>query len=467
MDVESEEDDWNPAQYPLEGKYMDEADRAKLLALPEIQREEILAQREDEIQKWKDRIALENLVKSQKGLSGADDSSTATRKPGTRDKLDKYKAERRAKEERRQSRRDRMGSPSSTPRKSRAHADSSSEDEDGRFTKDDELNSRVSKAHDSKPEPVNIYNLETIRMGRHKLAEYCDKPWFEKMVTGTFVRIVVGEDQGKNVYRICEVLKLGEPVKPYTLEGKTARETIECRHGTAVRSFSLDRVSNTHFTDREFDRLVKTHQHDKVRFPTRQDIIRKAEELEKLKYHTLNDADIDAMLARKRELAGKNKPEHRNIAFEFARLQQALSLAQKRGDRDEVQLLKSQLLQLETDYPESVPTQAQNGVKRPASGALEEEDLAAKINKRNRLMNEENIKRTEAAEAERKRRERKLAQSKLTVEPAGLSRSATPNGHPPGSDSANVAALPVAPPSQSAASFDTVVKGIEVDLGDF
>lgn len=51
----------------------------RLLGLPEIQREEILAQREDEIQRWRDRVALEKLVKSQNGMNVDKEDSSAKR----------------------------------------------------------------------------------------------------------------------------------------------------------------------------------------------------------------------------------------------------------------------------------------------------------------------------------------------------------------------------------------------------
>ena len=78
--MESDEEDAN-ATYPLEGKYKNEADRqrfvvrpytqtfrethesgrdGRLIDLPEMQREEILAQRQEEIQK---RLDAQNLTK--------------------------------------------------------------------------------------------------------------------------------------------------------------------------------------------------------------------------------------------------------------------------------------------------------------------------------------------------------------------------------------------------------------------
>lgn len=84
-DPESEEDEANP--YPLEGKYADELDRqrcvldpfdsylrsmlsgvyTRLLDMPETEREDILSQRLEEMQRFQDRVNLDKMLKAQKG----------------------------------------------------------------------------------------------------------------------------------------------------------------------------------------------------------------------------------------------------------------------------------------------------------------------------------------------------------------------------------------------------------------
>lgn len=148
--------------------------------------------------------------------------------------------------------------------------------------------------------------------------------------------------------------------------------------------------------------------------PTLRDIERKAAEIQKLKEQRLNDADIDAILARKREM-GALKVDKKTIAVQYGGLTQALALAQKRNDQAEVQVLRSKLAEIEVEHPEfalqrehAQAGQGNRDNKRPHSAIDQEEDLAAKINKRNRLANEESVRRAEAVDADRKRRDRKL-----------------------------------------------------------
>jgi RNA polymerase-associated protein RTF1 len=100
LEPESEEDeDANP--YPLEGKYKDEEDRERyvsivgrvliiysekdgdrLLEMPEIDREEILAGRLEEMQRLQDKRNLDAMLRIQKGQNDLDDSVAKSAKRG-------------------------------------------------------------------------------------------------------------------------------------------------------------------------------------------------------------------------------------------------------------------------------------------------------------------------------------------------------------------------------------------------
>ncbi|EJD51871.1 plus-3-domain-containing protein [Auricularia subglabra TFB-10046 SS5] len=478
MDLESEEDDSNPVQYPLEGKYIDESDRAKLLDLPEIEREEILAQRQEEMQRWRDRQALDKLVKSQSGQAVDDDDSASKRKPGAREKLDKYKAERKAKEERRQAMRDRPGSPSSS-RKAHAQSDSSSDDEEGQYSRVEEENDRFDKqfGRDKEP-PVGIADLRKIQVTRSMIGKYIERPWFEKLIAGAWVRIMVGSEKGENVYRICEALKIGEIIKPYSVEGNQVIESVELKHGQAIREFTMERVSNVPFTDKEFDRLTRTCALEKVKLPSRRDIERKQAEIKRLTSQPRTNADIDYQLKRKAQIDRLLPSRPWDPAKEYAHLLKRHDLAFQRKDREETKNLQAALREFEEKHPN-----LKERYKRERESD-DNEDLMARINKRNKLANEENVRRAEAAEAERKRRERRLGMNRAdsadpsarlkTIPKTFTPRSgtpSTPNGKvgTPSSTTPlpNLSPLPVAPPTRTASTFDAVVQSIEVDLGDF
>ena len=181
------------------------------------------------------------------------------------------------------------------------------------------------------------------------------------------------------------------------------------------------------------------------------------------------------MLARKFQLS-KSKSATL-LTMERSRLTQARTLAQRRMDFTEVAEIDKKLEELNANVVV--------GATQPA--ASEEEDKLAKVNERNRKANLEAVRRAELVEAERKRKERKLAamqggetrntdpSARLRTVPRVFS-AATPAGSMPGSPvpggtptlgptTALKADLPrqVSPlPSGKPGFID-----VEVDLGDF
>jgi len=115
------------------------------------------------------------------------------------------------------------------------------------------------------------------------------------------------------------------------------------------------------------------------------------------------------------------------LTLERSRLTQARTLAQRRQDFAEVALIDGQLAELAATSP------AGPGTLR------DDDDMLAKVNERNRRANMEAVRKAEIAEADRKRKERKLAAaagSTLTpIDPSArlrtvprLFNSATPSG---------------------------------------
>ena len=64
-DISPEDEDSFANPYPLEGKYKDEDDRERLLSMTEIEREQVLFSRAEEMQRFKEKRDLAALVKQQ------------------------------------------------------------------------------------------------------------------------------------------------------------------------------------------------------------------------------------------------------------------------------------------------------------------------------------------------------------------------------------------------------------------
>ncbi|CAL1710020.1 unnamed protein product [Somion occarium] len=493
---ESEEDDGESNPYPLEGKYTDEADRERLLGLSEIEREDILAQRQEEMQRIKMRSQLDQMVKDQNGRKDDNNiSKTAkrqhTQRGATKEKtrkLDELKAKRKAKDERKRTdspKRDRSSSPMDMET-------SEEEDEDGQVSKLEEEEERLNKIYGkdspAEEEPIAIEDLEKVRISRDHLAKYCLSPWFEDYVKGAWVRYLIGMDEAQQpIYRACEVVNLGANlVKPYKINDRTINQVLELKHGAAIKTWAMDKVSNSPFTSREFDRLVRVFDSEKIKLPSKRQIEKKAEQIHKFATQPMTESDINAMLARKHQLQA-SKLTGTALTMERSRLSQARTLALRRHDQEEVQQIDAKLVELSEQQADSKPSRKQEESV---------EDILAKVNERNRRANAEAIRKAELRETERKRRERKLALANGSAtpttpnDPSGRlkstskflsSRPGTPGIATPGpTDIArSVSPLPAAattistttpskPSSGLKSSFEaSVLESVDIDLGDF
>jgi len=209
----------------------------------------------------------------------------------------------------------------------------------------------------------------------------------------------------------------------------------------------------------KFDWLTKSTERDKTKLPTKKEVNRKVEEMTKLSTAIITESDISAMLARKRVMSSKQSAV--SVRMEKSRLTQARTLALRRQDLTEVRSIDAQLAELNAANPE---------VEREDTAT----DIMAKVNERNRRANLEATRKAEQMEADRRKRERKLAAatrasnspapSSLAAPKLGIPRPVTPN--PNGTKPKSTAvSTPVVPDTTN--SFEASIVDVEIDLGDF
>jgi len=364
----------------------------------------------------------------------------------------------------------------------------SEDEEDGQISKFEEEEEKDRKRYGkSEPddEPITLEDLNKCRLTRTLLAKHCMAPWFEDYVKGTWVRYLIGQENGQPVYRICEIMNLGaDLVKPYTIDDKTVNQTVDLRHGNSVKAFLMDKVSNSEFIPKEFERVQKVWQSEGVKLPSKRNLEKKNQELLKLTTQPMTESDVTAMLARKNGLnAGKHTAQ--SATMERSRLNQARTLALRRHDFDEVGVIDRQLAEL----PAMAPTREE-----------EISDMLAKVNERNRKANLDAVRKSEIHEVERKRRDRQLqaaaraSGTSTPVDPSArlrtvpklfnsISRAGTPksNGGTPllqperaGAAARSVSPLPssvlsgrVLSPNKPKTFEASIIDAVEIDLGDF
>jgi len=235
------------------------------------------------------------------------------------------------------------------------------------------------------------------------------------------------------------------PSAIYEIENEKCNQQLELAFGRSARFFNMDKVSNSPFTDREFNRLVLTCKEEGVTMPTQVQVQKKREAIKGYEVRVLTDADVTAIVARRKAL---NNPDgqslHQRIA-EGSRLRQEYNTARARGDKVEANRLRLELDAYNARYgptgngvnsgsdTEAVARLAsglgKTGIAGSslANGGGGNTSVLEEISKRNRQLNHEDARRIQVAEAER----RKKAQMERIREAEAAKKSAT------GSDDAN------------------------------
>ncbi|KIJ39208.1 hypothetical protein M422DRAFT_31105 [Sphaerobolus stellatus SS14] len=503
MEPESEEDDSNP--YPLDGKYKNEGDRSWLMGLPELEREDILARRMEELQERYESQNLDSLIKAQNGKSGGDAVAHAAKRKHTARgstkeksrKLDELKARRKAKEDRARNRTEKADSPTDRRRSSSSEPELSDvTDEDGEINKDEEEDGKYRDKFESRPSDKtdlkpSYDDFQKLRVSRHQISKYYYNPWFENWITGSWVRYLIGADETTRqpIYRICEVLGVvSNPVKAYKVNDIVVDRLLELKHGDAVRSFPMDKISDSPFSQKEYERIIRVMEDEKVEFPSRRSIQRKVEQLRELPRRPLTEADITAMIARKNALNPSSVAASQMFNTRVD-LTQKKNLAVKRHDYKEAAAIDKELQELAAAHPDQRKEQAKDT----------QAELLARVNERNRKANLEQIRKAEAEATIRKRQERRAiaaAAAAGLAPPApsdvsarvptvakthhqSLSRVNTPLGTPKlgDSDSAGNRSISPLPPLNDIEKANTrpangtleakIIDSIQIDLGDF
>lgn len=219
-------------RYPIEGKFVDSADKAEILAMPEIKREELLAERAQEVERDRQNRALRQLLnareaetkkldkKRKAGAADLDENQRKTSRQRTKlgggkvgeastgiDSLKRARAEKTDRQRRREEDKERnRGRREQHDDYSEADADGESEVEwdDG---KSKNKNKKSSSPDYRDAEPAGLHDIERVRVGRSRFALVCFYPGFDEAITGCFVRISIGIDKetGQNIYRMAVI----------------------------------------------------------------------------------------------------------------------------------------------------------------------------------------------------------------------------------------------------------------------
>lgn len=200
------------------------------------------------------------------------------------------------------------------------------------------------KAKPKKPVYINTKeDLNKIRLSRHKMERFVHLPFFDRVVQGCFVRIGIGNNNGKPVYRVAEISGVCETGKIYQLGGTRTNKGLKLRHGAQERVFRLEFVSNQEFTDSEFFKWKETCALQGISVPTFDEVEQKLKDIKEALVYEFKEEDIEKIVREKERF--KQTPY--NYAMKKAQLMRERDAANCRGDDETASRLNQELSELE------------------------------------------------------------------------------------------------------------------------
>jgi RNA polymerase-associated protein RTF1 len=438
--------------FPYEKLYYSSKDKTDIDTLPEIKREEILADRASQLERHQQDLALRRLLASRekeeakaaerkKRKAGTADleenqrkssrqrTTLGGRRAGERnDAIEAYKKQRAEKGMRDEQRRRDVAARKE--RHGKASPENGYSDADAEGESEVEYNDQKYKDRTPSPpkhDPVaELADIQRAKVGRDNFAQVCYNPGFEEAITDCYARICIGpsdRNPGMNDYRLARI-KGFTTGRPYAVTAPNGRlmpvETyVVAAHGKAEKAWTFLECSMSRFTEDEWRRYRVTLANEDLKLPTKGFMNIKLDQINKLINHRFTDAEITEKIRRQQALSAKiNRQEERQPIEE--RRQAALVA----GDDDAAQRYEEELRDI-------VPMKLALGttlVKQEATYVNKEQERLAELNRRNQRINSENVRKAQVAEmrAKKKHNQKMKGIDDLFGDGSDISRSGTP-----------------------------------------
>ena len=420
-----EEEDIAPL-YPLEGKYENEQDRSYVEGLSEIQREELLAQRAEEVTRrtqdalLKKALASSSAANKQKRKAAAadlEDNNRRTTRPKTEKQtaLDSY---RKAREEK-GAQRDRLASARDRRDERSPSSHGSERDADG----ESEVEWAAEPERKDEP-PATITDFNHARMGRSGFAKVCFYPGFEEAIRGSFARVAIGmnRETGQSMYRMCQIKGFTEG-KPYQMENSAGKPFTTDQYaivaqGSAEKPWPFSACSDGRFTDAEYSRYVDTLQKESMKPVSRRFLERKVAEIKKLIDIQFTEDMLNQKFSKQRAIQLKYDPVHQ-AKQKRKDIQRRRAEAEQNMDEEEIARCDAELEALENGAanggPKIAPKVKAKDHASPAKPVAQHESLAI-LNRQNRAKNQQEVRQALIKERAKIEKARKDAHEKKTAE---------------------------------------------------
>ena len=127
-------------------------------------------------------------------------------------------------------------------------------------------------------------------------------PEFDNIAIGALVRVKIG-DVPNTVYRLCVIDELKTGSRTYDFGGSKINRVCILNHGSSQKTFTFDFLSNSHFTEKEYEEWIASCQRKNYKMPSRNFCKKKSAEIIEISKIKFDDAVINNRLKRKAEFS--------------------------------------------------------------------------------------------------------------------------------------------------------------------
>jgi len=266
---------------------------------------------------------------------------------------------------------------------------------------------------DERPEirtPLQYQHVKNIQLRRVGLEKVIDEPYFNDLVTGMFVRVNLGtRDDGTAGYKLCQVVGVQEYRTRYKF-GTPPREIkvgLLLKYGKAERVFPCQLISNTSVTAEEFDKWQHQMEVDGLEPPSAEDAMRLRKKAMTIRQTFQYTPEVIAKLLEEKRTTGRVSC-HINTTAERARLQSEFLAARDKGDVEAMKAAQGRLDELDEIDLTTRTSRAKARMESKGASGLSVDQIAA-INQRHIEQNTADMERMLRIQREKKAKQQEEA----------------------------------------------------------
>lgn len=384
--------------YRLEGKYKNEEDKKLLEQMDEIQREQILFDRMQEIERVNEQKYLEDRIKKQENsveiefneeveFNKDDKIPKKTIRSSTRSvkkvhKLNKLNELKRQREQK------------SLIKKKDHNNDSNYEDDNDKDSNDDyEFEELPSFSFNTNSQEfATLDDINKICLGRNELSQYFFYSEFKSIVLGCYSKINLGFDvrTGTVIYRVVKIIGVQtNPQFSYKLDNFNCDIfLLVSQNKNQTKEFPITFFSNKKIYSEEFERYLKELDKTGEKIDYLDDVEKKHEQLSVLFNRGVSNKDVNEIIIRKQKNSNDTDSKNEgfvfyNAIFEKSKYLEELKIAEQQDDMNKIKEIQQKLNQMD------------NIINKHKLQSSKFDLNTTKINERNRKLNQTIIRKAE------------------------------------------------------------------------